>query len=390
MKITAVKPILLKWKCPIMSDAISVNQVRQALLVKVETDTEIYGIGEAFCYGSPLRVGQAIIEDQLAPILVGQDPTDIERLWQTMYWRTIANGRRGVVMAAISGVDIALWDILGKACGMPVYKLLGAHSELVPAYASGGFYAPGKDLDRFREEMEGYIKKGYSAIKVKIGRDPEMADNALRYMANQDFAASYEEDIKRLEIAREALGPKGLLATDTNAAWSVRQILDAKDDLNRVHLNWLEEPIRFEDTDGCRQIRQHMPEISVIGYETEQGVTNFRKLIENDQLDIVQPDIGWGGGISELRKIGAVALAAHKPVSLHSFGSAVHFAASLQVAASLANTLPIESEENQNALKTGITTAPFEHDAHMNYYVPQQPGIGIDLDWDALENYIVR
>ena len=97
MKITSIKAIMLKWDCPLMSDAISPNTRRQALLVKVETDTKLFGIGEAFCYGSPLHVGKAIIEEQLAPHLIGEDPSDIERLWQTMYWRTIANGRRGVV-----------------------------------------------------------------------------------------------------------------------------------------------------------------------------------------------------------------------------------------------------------------------------------------------------
>ena len=112
-----------------MSDALSVCTARQALLVKIETDTELYGIGEAFCYGSPLRVGRSIVEEQLAPMLIGQDPEQIENLWQTMYWRTIANGRRGVVMAAVSGIDIALWDLLGKMLKAPISTLLGRHGN---------------------------------------------------------------------------------------------------------------------------------------------------------------------------------------------------------------------------------------------------------------------
>lgn len=370
-----------------MSDALSVCSARQALLVKIETDTQLYGIGEAFCYGSPLHVGQAIIEEQLSPMLIGQNPENIERLWQTMYWRTITNGRRGVVMAAISGVDIALWDLLGKAYNAPIYRLLGSHSDKVPTYASGGFYAPDKSLDGLKKELEEYAKKGYTAMKIKIGRNPAMPHNAIKYMADQNFGVSYEEDIRRLEIARAILG-KGTLAADINAAWTPEQVLYAKEDFMRVHLDWLEEPVRFEDTAGCQMLVKEMPAISLMGFETEQGLHNFQHLVQNQMADIIQPDIGWGGGISELVKIGAMAQANHKPVSLHSFGSAVHFAASLHVAASLSNTERMESEENENALKSSILREPFETDQNMNFYVPQKPGLGIDLDWETLEHYI--
>lgn len=388
MKITAVRTIQLKWKCPLMSDAVSPNTVRQALLVKIETDTELYGIGEAFCYGSPLPVGKAIIEKQLAPHLIGEDPENIEKLWQTMYYRTVANGRRGVVMACISGIDIALWDLLGKAVHRPVSVLLGRCLDKIPSYASGGFYAPEKDLDGFREEMESYAAKGYQAIKIKIGRNPEMSLNMIRYMANRDFGVSYEEDMQRIAITREILGPGKFLAADINAAWTSNQVLASISDFKKAGLDCLEEPILFEDREGCRRIAA-LPDIQLMGFETEQGSKNFAKMINDNLVDIVQPDIGWGGGISELAKIGALANAADKPVSLHSFGSAVHFAASLQLASSLGNTWYIESEENPNRLKTGITTRPFETDEQMNFYVPDGDGLGIDLDWDALAEMAV-
>lgn len=389
MKITAVKTILLKWKCPPMSDALSVCNARQALLIKIETDSELYGIGEAFCYGSPLLIGKAIIEEQLAPILIGQNPEYIEKLWQTMYWRTIANGRRGLVMAAISGIDIALWDLLGKTLKAPVCKLLGQYSDRVPTYASGGFYAPGKTLDDLRHELEHYMKKGYSAIKIKIGRNPTMTGNAVNYMENQDFGVTYEEDIKRLEAARQVLG-NGLLAADINAAWTSTQVLNGKKDFIRVGLNWLEEPIRFEDVEGCQKIVREMPEIQLIGFETEQGLNGFKKLADEQMACILQPDVGWGGGISELIKIGIMAHGYNKPVSLHSFGSAVHFAASLHIAAALPNTVSMESEENENMLKSNIIKAPFEADQHMNFFVPTGPGLGIELNWDVLEHYAAR
>lgn len=385
MKITAVKAIGLRWECPVMSDAMSVCRARQALWVKVETDSEFYGIGEAFCFGSPLIVAKHIVEDQLAPAVVGEDPTDIERLWQRMFWRNVPNGRTGLVMGCISGIDIALWDLLGKTAGMPVAKLLGQHSDRIPSYASGGFYAPGKDLDGLKREVESYRRKGYRDIKIKIGRNPELAGNAVTYTASTEFAVSYEEDIRRIAAAREIMGKQGRLAADINAAWTAEAVLNAAEDFHRAGLNWLEEPILFEDEEGLKQLRTELRDIAVMGYETTQGCKNFVRLMKENAVDIVQPDIGWGGGISELRKIGLAAQGFSKPVSLHSFGSCVHFAASLQLAASLPNTEAIESEENRNILKTGLTKTPFEHDAAMNFHVPQLPGLGIEIDWDAAE-----
>lgn len=385
MKITAVKTIGMRWECPVMSDAMSICRARQALWIRVETDCEIYGIGEAFCYGSPLVIGKYIVEEQLAPAIIGEDPTEIERLWQKMYWRNVPNGRTGLVMGCISGIDIALWDILGKIANMLISKLLGAHSDRVPAYASGGFYAPGKDLDGLKREIEGYKKQGYQDIKIKIGRNPELSGNAVNYTASTEFSVSYKEDIRRIEAARAVMGKEGRLAADINAAWPAEAVLAAAEDFRKAGLNWLEEPILFEDEEGLKQLRDELLEISLMGYETTQGCKNFVRLMKENAMDIVQPDIGWGGGISELRKIGLAAQGFSKPVSLHSFGSCVHFAASLQLADSLPNTEAIESEENRNLLKTGIIKTPFEHDERMNFYVPQLPGLGIEIDWDEVE-----
>ena len=155
MKITSVTGILLRVPCSPISDALTTSAARQAMLVRIETDAGFFGIGEAFSFGAPLSAMKAVLDLQIAPSLVGEDPTESERLWNTLYWRTIANGRRSMTMAVISGVDIALWDILGKACHQPISRLLGAYSDRVPSYASGGFYAPGKDLDGLRREIEG-------------------------------------------------------------------------------------------------------------------------------------------------------------------------------------------------------------------------------------------
>ncbi len=388
MIITAVRAIPLRCACSPISDALSTCSMRQALLVKIETNSGIYGIGEAFTYGAPLPVVQYIIEKQLGPMLLNENPENIEQLWNTLYWRTIAHGRRGLILAGLSGIDIALWDLLGKAVHLPIYKLLGAVSNQVPSYASGGFYGPGKGTAELALELEGYRKKGYRNAKIKIGRNLDRTGSPLRYMANQEWSVTAEEDIIRMETAREIL-ENGRLMVDTNASWDSYTALEFGPELIRLKVSWLEEPIPFEDLEGLQRISKELPQIPIAGCETQQGLKNFETMVRMDALDILQPDIGWAGGFTECRKIGAMGEAAGRRISLHSFGSAVHFAASLHLAASMPNTEMIESEENPNSLKTDLTTKPFEADQYMNFYVPQEDGLGIDLDWTKIEKYTI-
>ena len=388
MKIAAVKGIPLRCGCSPISDALGTSTGRQALLVKIETDTEIYGIGEAFTYGAPLAIMKYIVESQLGPMLVGWETDRIEEIWNTLYWRTIAHGRRSLVMGAISGIDIALWDIMGKMLHKPVYKLLGAFSDKVPSYASGGFYAPGKNIDGLKAELEGYMEKGYRDAKIKIGRNLDRPGSPLRYMANPDGSVSVEEDYRRVEAAKAIVG-NGRLAVDSNASWDSYTALSTGRELRKMGVYWLEEPVPFEDLEGLRRISKELPEIQIAGFETQQGLKNFENLIKMDAVDVVQPDIGWAGGFTECRKIGAAAESTGRKISLHCFGSAVLFAASLQLAASMANTEMMESEENPNPLKTDIIKGNFEADGQMNFYVPQGDGLGIELDWTRLEKYII-
>lgn len=388
MKITAVKGIPLSCACSPIGDALSTSTFRQALLVIVETDSSCYGIGESFTFGAPLAVMKHIVEMQLAPMIIGQDPSQIEMLWNTMYWRTIAHGRRSLVMGAISGIDIALWDLLGKMSHMPVCKLLGACSHKVPTYASGGFYGPDKGIDGLRAEMEGYIKKGYRNAKLKIGRNPDRPGSPLRYMANREWGVTEEEDIKRMEAVREILGI-GRMIVDANASWDSGTALQMGRELGRLGVSWLEEPVPFEDLEGLGRISRELPHILIAGCETQQGLKNFETMVRLDAVDVLQPDIGWAGGFTECRKIGAMGEAAGRNISLHCFGSAVLFCASLHLAASMANTEMMESEENPNPLKSDLAEEPFEADGQMDFYVPQGDGLGIALDWTKVEKYTI-
>ena len=389
MKITAIRGIMLRCTCSPISDALSTSTARQALLVKIETDAGLYGIGEAFTYGAPLKIMKYLVEEQLGPMLIGQDPTEIEKHWNTMYWRTIAHGRRSMTMGAMSGIDIALWDLLGKAAHMPVCKLLGQHLDRVPSYASGGFYAPGKDLHKLEEELEHYKDQGYRDMKIKIGRTLERSNAPLTYMANQACAVSVEEDYKRIEVAKQIVG-SGKLLVDTNASWDAQTALSFAPELARLGVAWLEEPIPFEDIEGMKKLNAAVPQLHVIGCETQQGMKNFQHMAQEDAISIVQPDVGWAGGITECRKIGAMAQAMSKPISLHCFGSAVLFAASLHLAAALPNTEMMESEENPNPLKTDIMKGSFETDSQMSFFVPEGDGRGVDLDWSKMEKYVIK
>lgn len=292
-------------------------------------------------------------------------------------------------MGAISGIDIALWDLLGKAAHMPVCKLLGQHLDRVPSYASGGFYAPGKDLHKLEEELEHYKAQGYRDMKIKIGRTLERSNAPLAYMANQDCAVSVEEDYKRIEAAKQIVG-SGKLLVDTNASWDAQTALSFAPELVRLGVAWLEEPIPFEDIEGMKKLNAAVPQLHVIGCETQQGVKNFQHMAQEDAISIVQPDVGWAGGITECRKIGAMAQAMSKPISLHCFGSAVLFAASLHLAAALPNTEMMESEENPNPLKTDIMKGSFETDSQMSFFVPEGDGLGVDLDWSKMEKYVIK
>lgn len=388
MQITAVKGIALRCSCEPISDALSTSTARQALLVKVETNAGIFGIGEAFTYGASLAVMKQIVEDQLGPMLIGMDPQEIEKIWKMLYWRTLAHGRRSMIMGAISGIDIALWDLFGKTVHMPICKLLGQFSDRVPSYASGGFYASGKGLDGLKAEMEGYMRKGYRDAKIKVGRNLERPGTPLRYMAFQENAVTQEEDYRRVEAAKEVIG-NGRLIVDSNASWDSYEALVIGREMHRLGVCWLEEPIMFEDMEGYRRISRELPEVQIIGCETQQGLKNFENMVRADALDIVQPDIGWAGGFTECRKIGAMSEGAGRKISLHCFGSAVLFAASLHLAASMPNTEAMESEENPNPLKSDITTSVFAADEHMNFFVPEGDGLGINLDWTKMEKYTI-
>src|SRR6266403_1219844 len=385
MKIAAIRTTALSCPCdPPYASAAGVQSRRGALIVEIETDSGIVGIGEAGVGGG---VTATVIEKDLAPMLVGEDPLLIEYLWQKMFARTRQYGRRGLVMQAISGIDIALWDIAGKVAKLPVYRLLGACRDRVEAYASGGFYQEGKSAADLAGEAEGYRARGFRGMKMKIGRNPSTQTHLRQLIGQAEFCeVEPEEDLARVAAVRQALGPQAKLMVDVNCAWSPAVAIEMGHAMEPHKLYWIEEPVATDDIDGSAKVADALT-TPIAGYETEIGLYGFRELITRGAIDIVQPDIAWAGGFSECRRIAALAQAHHLMVAPHAFASAVTLAASLHFIASIPNGLVLEFDQNPNGLRDELLKEPFREERDGTIRLPEPPGLGIELDPAAVERY---
>jgi L-alanine-DL-glutamate epimerase-like enolase superfamily enzyme len=387
MKIKDIRTIALSYKCePPYGSAGGMQARRGALIVEVETDDGIVGLGESGLGGGATAT---VIEKDLKPLLLGRDPLMIEGLWQLMFARTRQYGRRGVVMNAISGIDIALWDIAGKVAKLPVYKLLGASRDRVEAYASGGFYQEGKGVEGVAGEAESYRARGFHGMKMKIGRNPSTGSH-LRHLANMAEVCEVEPeiDIARVAAVRKALGPQAKLMVDVNCAWSPDFAIRMGRELEPYNLYWIEEPVATDDIDGSARVADALT-TPIAGYETETGLYGFRELVTRGAVDIVQLDVAWSGGFSEGKRIAAFAQAHHRMVAPHAFAGAVLLIASLHYAASIPNALALEWDQNPNGLRDELLQEGLRLEGDGTVKLPERPGLGIELDRSAVERYRV-
>src|SRR5271168_644703 len=385
MKIVDVRTIPLSYSCdPPYGSAGGMQAQRGALLVEIETDERVIGIGEAGVGGGGTR---GVIEKQLRPMLIGEDPLLIEGLWQKMFARTRQYGRRGIVMNAISGIDIALWDIAGKVARLPLYRLFGGCRDRVEAYASGGFYQQGKSVDDLAGEAEGYRARGFKGMKMKVGRNPSTQTH-LRHLVDHAELCEVEpeEDIARVAAVRRALGPRAKLMVDVNCAWSPSFAIEMGRAFEPHKLYWIEEPVATDDIDGSAMVAAALA-TPIAGYETEIGLYGFRELITRGAVDIVQPDLAWSGGFSECRRIAAYAQAHHRMMAPHAFASAVNLVAALHFAAAMPNALVLEWDQNPNAIRDELLKEPLRLESDGTVKLPERPGLGIELDRAAVERY---
>jgi L-alanine-DL-glutamate epimerase-like enolase superfamily enzyme len=388
MHIADVRTIPLSYRCETpYASAAGVQVARHALIVEIETDTGLVGIGEAGSAGGPLASTQVVVEQELKPLLVKEDPLRIEYLWQKMFQRSRQHGRRGIVMHAISGIDMALWDIAGKVAKLPLYRVFGAYKDKVEAYASGGFYQEGKDIAALVEEAETAVAQGYRAMKMKIGRNPSTQSNLRQMLPHSDVCVvSLEEDLARVAAVRQALGPDAKLMVDINCAWSPALAIQMGKAMEPYKLYWIEEPVATDDIRGSAEVARALG-TAISGYETEVGLYGFRELITQGAIDIVQPDIAWAGGFTECRRIAALAHAYNLMVAPHAFSSAILLAAAMHLLASIPNGLLLEFDQNPHALREELLQEPIKADQDGFVTLPDRPGLGIELDPGAIERY---
>ena len=371
MKITRVEAMVLTCRMdkPIM-DATYTLPHRSAVIVRVDTDEGLSGIGEAAYFGGPPMITKMVIEKELQDYLIGEDPLNNERLWEEMYQRTIKHGRKGVIIAGMSGIDVALWDIKAKAAGMPLYRLLGGCHEQIRAYASAGFYAPGKGVKELAGEMASYVQEGFTGVKMKIGR------------------LSPAEDVARVRAVREAIGDNIDLLVDGNNAYTSYQAIRIGRRMEEYNIFWFEEPVPAEDIEGSAAVAAAL-DTPVAAGENEFTRYGFRDLIINKAIDIGQPDVTWCGGITEAKKIAGMASAWNIYCVPHSFSSAVALVANLHFSASIPNSLLQEFDRNYNPLRENLLREPVWINRSGYIDLTDKPGLGIELDEAVVKKYRV-
>ena len=346
-------------------------QTRQICLVKITVDDGTYGWGEGY---GPATVVRAGIEF-LAPLVVGEDPLQVEAIWNKMHLRALDYARRGVLVAAISAIDIALWDLRGKLLGQPVSVLLGGRRrESVKVYATGMYFVETDDLaDKLAAEAESYAAQGFRAVKMKVG-------------------LGVETDVRHARAVRRAIGDEVDLMVDANHAYSFNEALRFAQQIEELDISFFEEPVSPEDYDGYRELRQRTS-IAIAGGECEYLLEGFRHLLSRRCVDFAQPDICGAGGLSECKRIIALARAYHTNVIPHSWGSGIAFAAGLHLVSTI-DVLPgrlrmpeplLEMDRSENPLREKLTTTFSVEDGRVA--APTAPGLGVDVDPDALAEF---
>jgi L-alanine-DL-glutamate epimerase-like enolase superfamily enzyme len=388
MRITAIETIPLNYQMPYpITYARGEYQTREALLVRVHTsDPSIFGWGEAAMWGGPHSVSAKVLSDEIAPLVVGEDPRQPEYLWEKVYQSTYYHGRKGMLIACLSGLDIALWDIVGKCAGEPLWRIFGGFARPLTSYASAGYYRRDYGLDRLAADVAAAAKAGFRGYKMKIGNVPQVVHGGV--LRDVPMRGSFEDDVKRVRTAREALGDRNLMV-DANTSLSSRMAMRYAAAIEPLNVRWFEEPTQPEDIEGCAELARRT-RIPVAGFETETGKYQFARLIDAGAVQVVQFDLLQVGGFTEARKISAYAQMRHLPVTAKNYSTAVSTAATLQLLYALPNADYFECDQDPNALRDDLAREPL-YVMEDGLAVPnERPGLGIDIDDAVLERYRVE
>lgn len=389
MKIRSIKTYILK--VPLGNKRFFSSQCqfpeRNSFLVRIETDGGICGWGEGGQYG-PAEPVCSCVEHVLAPFLIGRSPFEKGVLWNQMYALTRDFGQKGSYIEAISAIDIALWDICGKALGLPVSDLLGGRfRDKVKTYATGCYYR-GEDyldvtdkLKELQEEAKSYVDLGFNMLKIKVGLLP------------------VEQDYLRVKAIREAVGKNVKIFVDANHAYNIFSAIKMGRYLEELRIDFFEEPVPPEDREGYIEVRRAL-DLAIAGGECEYTRYGFKDFIERGCIDIAQPDLCVCGGLTEFMNIVAVATSYGVMVVPHVWGSGVALAVALSAISNLAcvphtanpvalqNEPAIEYDRNFNPLRDELLVQPFDCQDNC-VHVPEGPGLGIEVNEAVLNKYTV-
>lgn len=361
MKITDVRAVTCDVPVPrpiVMGDLR--YDTRDYVIVEVVTDEGITGIGFGMARYAPVA---QVIETNLKPLLVGQDPLMTEQLWERMYYLNLLIAQRGIFMRALSVVDVALWDIKGRAAGLPIWKMLGGQRKRMPVLMAGGYVAADKTVDSLAAEVSGYVQRGFRLIKIAAG--------------------PLEGDTERVRAAREATGDTAKLMYDAHWAWrDPQEALAVVRHWEDLGLTWIEDPFPSELLKPLARFRDGTSIPLAIG-EDLTGRWAFQRVLEEDLADVVRVDVTNAGGFTEVVKICALAGADGLSVSPHVYPEIhVHLAAALPNVAHVEMTDPAQGIEGLHLLMASRLDV---RDGEA--FAPEDPGLGFELDRRAVERY---
>lgn len=365
LKITDVEAIYLRLP---EIDALRCDGTQDTLLVRIHTDAGITGIGEV---DSSPEVAKAIIEasashlisNGLKDIIIGEDPFDREKLWNNMFHGSSYYGRQGAAIHAISGIDMALWDIVGKAAERSTAQMLGGvYRNRVKAYASLVMPETIKDACLLAEK---FMDMGYKAIKFGWG----------------PFGADDYFDVEAVKAIRSVIGERTELMIDIGQRWDAKHAIKMARRLEEYGVHWIEEPLAPDDLEGYAMLSA-ATDIHIAAGENESGRKAFERLIKEGRVDIIQPDLGRCGGLTEGKKIADLAYAEHKMIVPHAFKTGILVAASTHFAASISNGFLMEYTVSDSPLARTLVQNPvLFKDGYV--HLPDRPGLGIEIDPDA-------
>ncbi|WP_298961518.1 mandelate racemase/muconate lactonizing enzyme family protein [uncultured Roseibium sp.] len=387
MKITRVTSHVLQYDLP---EELGYSQQfyakRSAHLVEVETDEGITGWGECFGPGNVALANKGIVEKVIQPMILGDDALDRDVIWHKVYNLLRDHGQKGMPIQALSGVDIALWDIAGKVAGLPLHKLIGgAHRKRVQVYGYG-MMLKRENVDehvaRFRAEAAEIMDKGFVAAKMKSGLGPK-------------------EDVRLCEAVARGVDGRGKFMVDANHCYTTSDAFYVGRALDELGAYWFEEPVAPEDLDGYRELRAGL-KVNISGGEAEFNRWGWRQILENRGLDIAQPEVCAMGGVSEYLRVLTLCHAHFTPVINHVWGSAIAVAVNLQLLAAMP-PLPgglnpwepmLEFDTTDNKFRDALLVEPLRIQEEVCasggfVTIPDRPGLGVEPDRDFIAKYEV-